>query len=76
MPRKLRAEIEQGAEQEVARELVGSGGHWIQEIGNGRYGVFDSAGVCHANVRGKDAAESAAMQLATTGKITRGETTK
>jgi len=71
MDRKVQAEIEGDAKSEVARDLIGDFGHYITELDPGRFGVFDSDGVCHAIVRGKEAAKAAAMQLATEGKISR-----
>jgi len=69
--REARESLEAEEREEVARDLIGDLGHYITELDPGRFGVFDSDGVCHAIVRGKEAAEAAATQLATTGKITR-----
>lgn len=73
---EVRRMIEQTEQKEIAREVVGSAGHWIEEYeppagdGRQRYRVFDPNGNLLTTKWGKPAAEAAVMELITTGKIT------
>jgi hypothetical protein len=66
--------IEKQVEEEVARELIGGSGHWIdlhERGGNNgdRYAIFSPDGVLLGMKFGKERAEAAVMELIATGKI-------
>lgn len=62
--------------KEIAREIIGERGHWIEAYGDpagdGRqkYRVFDPDGVLITTRFGKEAAEAVVEQLISTGQYT------
>ena len=56
-------------DEPVARDLVGTAGHYIQAIGD-KFGVFDPTGMLLTLKREKSEAERCAREHATTGSIT------